>query len=184
MTNPFAGGGGLGASRDPDEITRQLDQWAAGFAAKAERYRVAQEKTEQIRCDATSQDGSVRVTVRADGSVSDLAFSEKIRSMPLAELSSLILATMRRAQGDIANRVGAVMAEELGDEDPETRNATLANLRDRFPDLSDDADDTMDDDEDDGPDPAAPPPPPRQVRRARPAQDDDGDDEDFDPLRD
>jgi DNA-binding protein YbaB len=131
--------------RDPDEAQRRMDEWAQGFAAKAERYQAAQEQTEQIRLTATSSDGAVQVTVGADGGVTDLVFSNKARSFPLPELSATILSTMRRAQADIANRVATVMTEQLGDEDVQTRSLMLDNLRNRFPEPVED--------------PAAPPPP-------------------------
>jgi len=138
--------GGLGDFiRDPDEAQRRMDEWAQGFAKKAERYQAAQEQTEQIRLTATSGDGAVKVTVGADGGVTDLVFSNKARSFPLPELSATILSTMHRAQADIANRVATVMAENLGDEDVETRSLMLDSLRSRFPEPVED--------------PAAPPPP-------------------------
>ncbi|MEV6447931.1 YbaB/EbfC family nucleoid-associated protein [Amycolatopsis sp. NPDC051716] len=131
MTGP----NGLGdLMRDPDETIRRMDDWAAGFAAKAERYQAAQEETERLRLTATSSDGAVSVTVGADGTVTDLTFSNKVKSFPLEELSRQILTTMRRAQSGIADRVAGVMAERLGDEDPETRGALLDSLRGRFPD--------------------------------------------------
>ncbi|MEU4252589.1 YbaB/EbfC family nucleoid-associated protein [Amycolatopsis sp. NPDC026612] len=130
MTGP----NGLGdLMRDPDETIRRMDDWAAGFAAKAERYQAAQEKTERLRLTATSSDGAVKVTVGADGTVTDLTFSNKVKSFPLDELSRQILTTMRRAQSGIADRVAGVMAEQLGDEDRETRGALLDSLRGRFP---------------------------------------------------
>jgi DNA-binding protein YbaB len=131
MTGP----NGLGdLMRDPDETIRRMDDWAAGFAAKAERYQAAQEETERLRLTATSSDGAVSVTVGADGTVTDLTFSNKVKSFPLEELSRQILTTMRRAQSGIADRVAGVMAEQLGDEDRETRGALLDSLRGRFPD--------------------------------------------------
>jgi DNA-binding protein YbaB len=131
MTGP----NGLGdLMRDPDETIRRMDDWAAGFAAKAERYQAAQEQTERLRLTATSSDGAVSVTVGADGTVTDLTFSNKVKSFPLEELSRQILTTMRRAQSGIAERVAGVMAEQLGDEDRETRGALLDTLRGRFPD--------------------------------------------------
>lgn len=133
--------------RDPDEAQRKMDQWAQGFADKAERYRAAQERTEQIRLTAANSDGAVRVTVGADGAVRDLEFTHKAKSYPLEELSRQILATMRRAQADIAGRVAEVMAEQLGDEDQQTRSLVLDNLRSRFPEPEPDL-------------PAAPPTPP------------------------
>ncbi|MDQ7807038.1 YbaB/EbfC family nucleoid-associated protein [Amycolatopsis sp. A133] len=131
MTGP----NGLGdLMRDPDETIRRMDDWAAGFAAKAQRYQAAQEQTERLRLTATSSDGAVSVTVGADGTVTDLTFSNKVKSFPLDELSRQILTTMRRAQSGIADRVAGVMAEQLGDEDRETRGALLDSLRGRFPD--------------------------------------------------
>ncbi|MGV9365752.1 YbaB/EbfC family nucleoid-associated protein [Amycolatopsis sp. NPDC003731] len=131
MTGP----NGLGdLMRDPDETIRRMDDWAAGFAAKAQRYQAAQEQTERLRLTATSSDGAVSVTVGADGTVTDLTFSNKVKSFPLEELSRQILTTMRRAQSGIADRVAGVMAEQLGDEDRETRGLLLDNLRGRFPD--------------------------------------------------
>ncbi|MEU7785176.1 YbaB/EbfC family nucleoid-associated protein [Amycolatopsis sp. NPDC049159] len=146
MTGP----NGLGdLMRDPDEAIRRMDDWAAGFAAKAERYQAAQEETERLRLTATSSDGAVSVTVGADGTVTDLTFSNKVKSFPLEELSRQILTTMRRAQSGIAERVAGVMSERLGDEDRETRTALLDTLRGRFPDP----------DEPDEPAPPAPPAP-------------------------
>ncbi|GAB2959683.1 YbaB/EbfC family nucleoid-associated protein [Amycolatopsis acidiphila] len=137
MTAPNGLGGLM---RDPDEAARQIDAWAEGFAQKAERYRAAQERTEEIRLSSSNTDGSVRVTVRADGSVTDLNLSGRARSMPLEELSAQILTTMRRAQSGIAERVSEVMTEEVGDEDPETRSLLVDNLRSRFPSLDADED--------------------------------------------
>ncbi|WP_326953006.1 YbaB/EbfC family nucleoid-associated protein [Amycolatopsis sp. NBC_01286] len=147
MTSPN-GSNGLGdLMRDPDETIRRMDDWAAGFAAKAERYQAAQAETERLRLTATSGDGAVSVTVGADGTVTDLTFSNKVKSFPLEELSRAILTTMRRAQSGIAERVAGVMAENLGDEDRDTRTLMLDSLRGRFPDP------------DEPDDPAAPPAP-------------------------
>ncbi|MFJ1759949.1 YbaB/EbfC family nucleoid-associated protein [Amycolatopsis sp. NPDC088138] len=152
MTSPNGSNAGLGdLMRDPDEAIRRMDDWAAGFAAKAERYQAAQAETERLRLTATSGDGAVSVTVGADGTVTDLTFSNKVKSFPLEELSRAILTTMRRAQSGIAERVAGVMAENLGDEDRDTRTALLDSLRGRFPDP---------DEPDDPPVPPAPGPPP------------------------
>lgn len=136
-----------GLMHDPDEASAQIDAWAAGFQRKAERYQAAQERTEELRLSATNSDRSVKVTVRADGSVTDLELGERVRNMPLEELSAQILSTMRRAQSQIADTVADVMTEEVGDEDPETRSMLVDNLRSRFPEV-DDEDEVVDDAED------------------------------------
>jgi DNA-binding protein YbaB len=120
-------------ARDPDEAQASIQQWAEGFAAKAARYQEAAARTEDLRLTATSQGGLVTVTVRADGGVADIEFGEKASSVPLSELSAMILDTMHRAQSRIADQVSEVYADELGDEDPQTRSLMLTNLRERFP---------------------------------------------------
>ncbi|HVV08495.1 YbaB/EbfC family nucleoid-associated protein [Amycolatopsis sp.] len=132
MTGP----GGL--MRNPEQAAADIDAWAQGLADKADRYRAAQERTEEIRLSAANSDNSVRVTVRADGSVTGLELSGRASSMPLEELSAQILATMHRAQAGIADQVAEVMTEEIGDEDPETRSLMVDNLRSRFPDPDED----------------------------------------------
>lgn len=170
MTTPS----GLGSfARDPDEAQRQIDQWAQGFAAKAERYQAARAETEQLRLSATSPGGAVKVTVGADGGVTALEFTNKVRSIPLEELSAQILSTMRRAQAGIATQVSEVMTEKLGDEDQETRSLLLDNLRTRFPEQDDE--EALADDEpfaapEAGPPPTTPPPATPPPPAARPPQ--------------
>lgn len=196
MTGQSSGGFAV-AGADPDEAERRIQQWAQGFAEKAQRYQEVQAQTEQLRLSASSPDGRIKVTVRADGSVTDLEFTDKIRSMPPNELAAQILSTMHRAQADIAGKVGETMAATLGDEDQQTRSMMLDNLRERFPEQPEDEveeeasstwDGPAEDDETPAPPAApaaAPTAPPAQPRRPR--FEDEDDDEfgpDFDPLRD
>ncbi|MFF5986575.1 YbaB/EbfC family nucleoid-associated protein [Prauserella flavalba] len=149
----MTGAGAFGETmRDPEEAKRRIDDWAAGFARKAERYKAAQERTEQLRLTASSPDGTVRVTVGADGVVSDLEFGSRTRTIPPEELARMVLATMRQAQSGISERVADVMREQLGDEDPQTRTTLLDSLRNRFPD--------PEDPQDGPPEPPEPTPPP------------------------
>ncbi|GAA1026596.1 MULTISPECIES: YbaB/EbfC family nucleoid-associated protein [Amycolatopsis] len=152
--------GGLGdLIRDPDDAIRRMDEWAAGFARKAERYAAAQQETEQLRLTATSPDGTVKVTVGADGVVSDLVFSSRTRTIPPEELSRMVLETMRKAQSGITDRVAEVMGRSLGDEDPDTRAVMLDSLRNRFPDPDPDPDEQQDSAQEQQEPPAKTPPP-------------------------
>ncbi len=194
MTGQSSGGFAV-TGADPDEAERRIQQWAQGFAEKAQRYQEVQAQTEQLRLSASSPDGRIKVTVRADGSVTDLEFTDKIRSMPPNELAAQILSTMHRAQADIAGKVGETMAATLGDEDQQTRSMMLDNLRERFPEQPEDEveeessskwDGSAEDDETPAPPaaPAAPTAPPAQPRRPRFEDEDDEFGPDFDPLRD
>ncbi|WP_433868906.1 YbaB/EbfC family nucleoid-associated protein [Saccharopolyspora sp. CA-218241] len=130
-------GGFAVTGADPDAAERRIQEWAQGFADKAQRYQQVQAQTEQLRLTAASRDGSIKVTVRADGSVTDLEFTEKVRALAPNDLAAQILSTMHRAQSDIADRVGEAMTAHLGDEDAQTRAMMLDNLRERFPDQPD-----------------------------------------------
>ncbi|ASO21469.1 DNA-binding protein YbaB [Actinoalloteichus hoggarensis] len=212
MTGPGTGAF-AGMGKDPAEIEQRIGQWAQGLAEKAQRYQAAHVQTEQLRLSATSSDGAVTATVRADGSLTDLVFSERIRTMPLPAIASLVLSTMQRAQADIATQVGETMSEHLGDEDAETRAELLGNLRERFPQQPDEDEDAADEEagrkwesiessEEAAPAPApstqvpsasAPPaagvqPPAASPQRPAPSRrrtdEDDDFDEESDPLRD
>lgn len=185
------------AGRDPEAAVRGIESWAQGFADKARRYQEAQAETEQLRFVATSPEGGIRVTVRADGSVSELELNDRVRPLPLPQLSAAILSTMRKAQAGIADGVGSVMSEHLGGEDLQTRAVLLTNLRDRFPDEPMDLVPSAEEKwefsgaADEPARPPVPPSPPvqaapvRRPRRVRPMDDaDDGVDDQHDPLRD
>ncbi|OLZ59640.1 YbaB/EbfC family nucleoid-associated protein [Amycolatopsis keratiniphila] len=151
---------------DPDEAQRKMDRWAAGLEEKAQRYAAAQERTEQLRLSASSADGAVKITVGADGGVTDIEFGNKARTYPLEELSRAILKTMHQAQAGIAGQVAEVMQESLGDEDQETRALMIGTLRSRFPEIEEE--------EPPSPPPAPPassadtPPAPREKRHEAP----------------
>ncbi|GAA4611055.1 YbaB/EbfC family nucleoid-associated protein [Saccharopolyspora hordei] len=195
-------GGFAAIGADPDEAERRIQEWARSFEEKAQRYQAVQAETEQLRLTAATPDGRIKVTVRADGSVTDLQFTDKVRSMPPDELAAQILSTMHRAQADIAGKVGETMAAHLGDEDLETRRMMLDNLRERFPEQPEDepaepeASSKWDGPAEEDEEPTLPPPPPAPPAagpkppappRKRPAFEDEDDDDfgpDFDPLRD
>ncbi|GAB3699564.1 YbaB/EbfC family nucleoid-associated protein [Saccharopolyspora tripterygii] len=199
MTGQGSGGFAV-AGADPDEAERRIQQWAQGFAEKAQRYQEVQAQTDELRLSASSPDGRIKVTVRADGSITDLEFTDKVRSMAPNELAAQILSTMHRAQADIASKVGETMAATLGDEDQQTRSMMLDNLRERFPEQPDEElepetsskwDGPAEEEESPAP-PARPAPPaapsagtpPAQPKKPRFEDEDDEFGPDFDPLRD
>jgi DNA-binding protein YbaB len=146
-----------GLMRDPDEAAARMREWAQGIARKAERYEAFGQRTKEIRLSAEGAGGAVRVTIGADGAVTDLVLTERVRAIAPDELAAQILAAMRRAQAGLADRVAAVAAEEVGAEDPHTAALLVDTLRARFPDPEQVDDET---DEADG-------------RRAAPAGEDD-----------
>lgn len=158
---------------DSDQVQRRLSQWAQQFADKAERFETMRGQVEQIRVTEHSADGAVRVTVDSTGSPTNLVLTDKIRSMDPPEIAAQVMACIRRAQGQLADRVRESMTATLGD-DEQVVDHVVAGYRARFPDQQ--QDDARPDpgvlllgsiDEDD------PPPKPAPPLRTRPPDTDD-----------
>src|SRR5215211_7244477 len=167
----FAGAG-------PEETERRVEQWAAEFAAKADRYQQMQQQISQVSAAESSADGAVRVTVDSAGIVTDLVLSDRAGSLRPQQLAAQILEVMRRAQSRLTDRVQQVMQDTVGDDEATVR-AVVASYEQRFPvppppSPAGYADDLrIGDVEDD--EPRRPPSPPAQPRpQRRPDDDDDG----------
>ncbi|RLK60305.1 YbaB/EbfC family nucleoid-associated protein [Actinokineospora cianjurensis] len=125
MSQPSFGGDGF-------QTEQELRRWSAGVAAKAERYQVMQTEVARVSVSESDRDRVVTVTVDATGVVTDLVISEQAREISGAELSALVLRTMRSAQSRITGAVAEVMERTVGD-DPQTVAAVVGSYRDRFP---------------------------------------------------
>lgn len=110
----------------------ELERWAAGVAAKAERYQDMQRQVTAVSATETSRDGVVSVTVDSAGAVTDLRITDQVRGMAGADVAQLVLTTMRRAQSRITGQVADIMQATVGD-DTQTVDAVVSNFRNRFP---------------------------------------------------
>lgn len=167
MTGPLPG---------PDASAR-LDRWVADAKAKAQRYQAMSTAAQQVAVHESSADGLVRVTVDSAGNVTDLRLTDKVREMSGDQVAAAVLGTMRRAQAKLADRLGEVMAETIG-EDKGTTDTIVGRYRSKFPEPEPEPEPHR------PPEavgemrigaPEAPQPKPRPVRRPR-ADDDDLDD--------
>jgi hypothetical protein len=121
----FAGAG-------PEETERRVEQWAAEFASKADRYQQMQQQISRVSATESSADGTVQVTVDSGGVVTDLVLSDRASSLRPQQLASQILDVMRRAQSRLTDRVQQVMQDTVGD-DEATVQAVVASYEQRFP---------------------------------------------------
>ncbi|HEY8371897.1 MAG TPA: YbaB/EbfC family nucleoid-associated protein [Pseudonocardiaceae bacterium] len=166
---------GLDGPRTEEELRR----WAAAVEEKARRYQEMQRQVAAVSVTETSRDGAVRVTVDSSGVVTDLVISDAVRTMSGAQISALVLSTMRRAQARISDRIAEVATATVGD-DPETVDAMVTTYRERFPEPEPEPDDRPrspvteirfgEEDEEEGNRPRRPAP------SRRPPEDDDPDD--------
>lgn len=110
----------------------ELERWAAGVAAKAERYQDMQRQVTAVTSTESSRDGIVTVTVDSAGAVTDLRITDQARTLPGAEIAALVLNTMRQAQSRITAQVTEIMQSTVG-EDTQTVDAVVSSFRQRFP---------------------------------------------------
>jgi DNA-binding protein YbaB len=109
----------------------RLSQWAQGFAEKAEQFHAMRAQVEQVQVSESSRDGAVRVTVDSSGALTDLAFTGKIRDLAPPELAAQVLACLRRAQQQLAQRVQEAMQSTVGDEQ-RLVESVVSGYRERF----------------------------------------------------
>lgn len=135
----MAGGDGNGdvalTDRDEGQPTGAQPSFGEVLAetrGALERFARMRTQAEQVSVTETSADGHVTVTVNSGGVPTDLRISEQAASMTCAQIAAAVMATMRKAQARLADRVGEVMQATMGD-DKETVDRVLAVYHDRFP---------------------------------------------------
>ncbi|WP_329060002.1 YbaB/EbfC family nucleoid-associated protein [Amycolatopsis sp. NBC_01480] len=122
MTESLPGGG----------AAAQIDEWVAAAKAKAERYQAMQAATSRVSVSESSSDGMISVTVDSAGNVTDLRITDAVRESTGAKVAAAVLSTLRRAQARLPERLGEVMAETIGDDQP-TMDTIVGRYRAKFP---------------------------------------------------
>src|SRR4051812_48330780 len=97
--------------RDFDAAERLVDDWEAGFEARATQARELSARLAQLRATARSTDELVTVTVGSTGDLVDLELDERIRQRPAAETARQILTTLNAARGTLVAAVTSVTDE-------------------------------------------------------------------------
>jgi hypothetical protein len=105
-------------------------------SARAEAATHLSDRVSAITASATGARGAVRVTVAASGVMTALELDDTVGRMRGADLATTIMATMRRAQAGLANRVAEVTRDTVG-VDSETGRAVVRSYAERFPPLTD-----------------------------------------------
>lgn len=134
MGGPLFGDNATLFPNDTKALDAKLDKWVADAQAKAQRYQAIQAETAKLVITETSRDRLVTVTVDANGTVTELRLSDKVRELPAARTAETVLATIRRANSRIPARVAELMRAAAA-EDPATVEKVVAGYRTRFPEM-------------------------------------------------
>lgn len=119
-------------NQDPTKAAEELEKWASGLEQRAQRYTELQHRLDATSATETSPDGSIRVTVDANGVPTDLVLTERTRGMDPGQVSAQIMTTMRRAQARLRLQVQDLVQSTVPADDAPARNI-VAQYDRRFP---------------------------------------------------
>jgi DNA-binding protein YbaB len=177
---------------DLADVERMVDDWERDAVAKSQRYQQMQAEVEQISITESVANGAVSVTVGHNGLPTDIKMTDAVRKMTPDEIAASVMRAIQKAQSKYPERMQAILAETVGDDD--TTQHLVATAVDNFPpppaeEEPEPAPETprrqlFEQAEDEAPGRPVPPPAPtpRSAPR-RPPSDDDGDFSDESFLR-
>lgn len=113
-------------------MERQIDQWAAQFHNKAQKYQELREHIAMVSSEATGADGAVRVRVNASGVLTELELDERIRNLRPMVIAEEIMTAIRRAQSVLGQMVVTLMKQTVG-EDKRSIEVVAENYSKQFP---------------------------------------------------
>ncbi|PRX46535.1 YbaB/EbfC DNA-binding family protein [Prauserella shujinwangii] len=115
-----------------DASERMIDEWTRTVQQRAERYQAMAAKVETLSITERSRDGLVEVTVDAKGLLTGVTIAESAQGRRMAEISQLIMRTVRAAQARLPELLQQAMAETIGTED-QAANKIFEDARRQFP---------------------------------------------------
>jgi DNA-binding protein YbaB len=118
-------------------VVEEFGRFVADVEARRERFARMRAEADEVTVRETSAGGGVTVTVNSTGNMTGLDIDPGT-APPVDRIADEILATMRRAQGRLAARVGDVVRYNLAD-DTDTVNRVTEAYRSRFPEPVDDS---------------------------------------------
>jgi hypothetical protein len=118
-----------------DEVERLLIEWRARVTEQAQRFDAARRAIDDMSVTETAAGGAIVLTVASSGIPTDLRLGGDVDRMKPDQVAAQIMACLRRAQARLADRVGAVVADTIGD--AAGGQAIAEEYRTRFPSLID-----------------------------------------------
>ncbi len=120
---------------DPEAELSAIESMVTDWEQRGqERLARVKEVTDQVAgLSATATEGAVTVTVGANGLPTDIRIDESAKDRPMAELSTSIMATLRKAQAQIPKLMEEV-AKQAGMAGDSVVSHLLSTAEQSFPD--------------------------------------------------
>ena len=107
------------------------DDWQRQVAENARRYADLRERVARMSITEATSDGMIRVTVSADGLLTDLTLHPRYQGVPMGLLGTRIMACVRQAQARIPDLM--LKAMRAAGVDDQAGALILAESTRRFP---------------------------------------------------
>src|SRR4030081_1411331 len=102
---------------DLADVERMVDDWERDAVAKSQRYQQMQAKVEQISITESVANGAVSVTVGHNGLPTDIKMTAAGRKMTPDEIAASVLRAIQKPQSKYPERMQAIVAETVGEDD-------------------------------------------------------------------
>ncbi|NLG55967.1 MAG: YbaB/EbfC family nucleoid-associated protein [Rhodococcus sp.] len=119
--------------QDPRRAAQQLEDWATGLEAKAQKYQNLHTQMASTSVTHTSREGRVTVTVDGNGVPTDIRLEESSRGVDPSALSTEVMTCLRQAQAMLSQKVTALVQGTVGDD--QAGKDIADQYTQRFPDL-------------------------------------------------
>jgi DNA-binding protein YbaB len=106
---------------DPEGARERLAAWKGRIDKLAADTQVMSDRLREVRVTKRDQGGLAEVTIDSTGALTDLRLTDRIRDEDPATVSRTIMATIREAKNDLADRSQEIIAETVGTESPAAR---------------------------------------------------------------
>ena len=115
-----------------DSAVEWVRSWSETMSERAAAAQQLSDEVSRLTVSELDDDRAIRVTVNGSGAMTDLHLAPEAGRLPVDQLAATIMRTMRRAQADLAVRVGEIAARTVGS-DSETARQVVFSFERRFP---------------------------------------------------
>jgi DNA-binding protein YbaB len=121
---------------DPDGARERMAAWKGRIDKLAADTQAMSDRLQQVRVTTRDPQGMAELTVDSTGALVDLRLTDKIHGEDPATVARTIMATLRAAKSEIADRSQEIIAETVGSVDRQLRGGPAPE-----PDAEDDDED-------------------------------------------
>lgn len=106
---------------DPESARNRINAWQGRIDALAANTKAMSDQMQEVRVTVTDPDKMVEVTVDSTGNLVDLKMSARIHMATPGEVADTVMATIKAAKAEVAERSAEIISSTLGTESPAAR---------------------------------------------------------------